>query len=190
LIIRTETNLMEADISYNLQPFIRARMPACWYAIYTRPHHEKKIYEQLKKLKIDSYLPLQTSIKQWSDRKKKVSEPLFSCYLFVNISLREYYKVLSVPGVIRFVTFEGKAVAIKETQIQTIKDLQENNFELEETVVPIRKGSKVRIVLGILEGIDGELVMYNNKKRVIIRIEQINKSLFVNVPLNSLKLVG
>jgi transcriptional antiterminator RfaH len=181
---------MEADISYNLQPFIKARIPVCWYAIYTRPHHEKKIYELLKGLNIDAYLPLQTSIKQWSDRKKKVSEPLFSCYLFVNISLKEYYNVLNVPGVIRFVAFEGKAVAIKEKQIQTIKDLQENNFELEETIAPLRKGCKVKIIFGILTGIDGELVMYNNKKRVVIRIEEINKSLFVNVPLNYLKLVG
>jgi transcription antitermination factor NusG len=148
------------------------------------------IYQRLLEEHINAFLPLHSTIKQWSDRKKKVIEPLFSCYLFVNITLREYYKVLNIPGVIRYVSFEGKAATVPEKQIQSIKDLLNNNFELEETPVSFQKGNKVRIVLGTLSGIDGELVMYNNKKRVIIRIEEINKSLLVNVPLNYLKLVG
>jgi transcriptional antiterminator RfaH len=162
----------------------------CWLVVYTRPHHEKRICKLLQEKNIEAFLPLQSTFRQWSDRKKKVTEPLFSCYLFVNITLKEYYKVLSVPGVIRFVCFEGKAATVSEKQIQTIKDLLNNNFELEEIPFTLKKGNKVRIMVGTLSGIDGELVMYNNKKRVLIRVEEINKSLFVNVPLDYLKLVG
>jgi transcriptional antiterminator RfaH len=161
----------------------------CWYVVYTRPRHEKKIYNQLLLDNIDAYLPLYTTLRQWSDRKKKVSEPLFSCYLFVRITPKEYYDVLNVPGVVRYITFEGKAVVMREEQIQTIKNLLENKFELEETPEDLLEGTKVEIVAGPLSGVKGELAEYANKKRVIIRIEEINKSLFVNVPLNLLKLI-
>jgi transcriptional antiterminator RfaH len=181
---------METSLLSTLKTINNVALQPFWYVIYTRPHHEKKIYKILQETNINAFLPLQSSIKQWSDRKKKVIEPLFSCYLFVNITMREYYQVLNVPGVIRFLSFEGKPAVVPEKQIQTIKYILENNFELEVAPVLLQKGSKVEIVFGTLSGFIGELVKYNNKKRVIIKIEEINKSLIINVPLNFLKLVG
>jgi|WetSurSiteA1Bulk_404760.scaffolds.fasta_scaffold00720_6 transcriptional antiterminator RfaH len=160
-----------------------------WYALYTRPRHEKKIYAKLKQENIEAFLPLQTTIRQWSDRKKKVSEPLFSCYVFVFISTKDYYRILNLNGVVRFVTFEGKAVAIPEKQIKIIRMLLEQDIEIEDTKEPIAKGSRVEIKIGPLSGISGELLESAGKRRVIIRIEEINKTLLVNVPLNYLRLI-
>jgi transcription antitermination factor NusG len=181
---------MNTSTSYTFQPISRAGMQSNWYVVYTMPHHEKKIYAQLQKEGINAYLPLQTTLKQWRDRKKKVNEPLFRSYLFVHINMNEYYKVLNRPGVIRYVCFEGKAVKVPETKIEAIQNLLDNKVELEESPTYLKKGDKVRIMGGILQGFNGELVLLNNQKRVIIRIEEINKSLFVNVPINFLKLVG
>jgi transcriptional antiterminator RfaH len=161
-----------------------------WYAVYTRPRHEKKIFARLKKENIEAFLPLQTTIRQWSDRKKKVSEPLFSCYIFVYISSKDYYKTLNVDGVVRYITFNGKAVSIPEKQIRLIRMLLEQEIEIEETKEPLPKGAKVEIRIGPLIGLTGELLENAGKKRVIIRIEEINKALLVNVPLNFLKLIG
>jgi len=179
---------MNPSTSYSFQSFVKARLPLNWYVVYTMPHHEKKIYAQLQKEGIDAYLPLYTTLKQWSDRKKKVTEPLFRSYLFVHITLNEYYKVLNIPGIVRYICFEGKAVAVPETKIEAIRNLLDNKFELEEGPTDLQKGDKVQIINGILKGFNGELVIFNNQKRVIIRIEEINKSLFVNVPVSFLKL--
>ena len=54
-----------------------------WFALYTRPKAEKKVEERLSLAGFDSFLPLQTVIKQWSDRKKKVEIPLINSYVFV-----------------------------------------------------------------------------------------------------------
>jgi|WetSurMetagenome_2_1015567.scaffolds.fasta_scaffold324697_2 transcriptional antiterminator RfaH len=161
-----------------------------WYAVYTRPHHEQKIFARLKMENIEAYMPLQTTIRQWSDRKKKIVEPLFSCYVFVFISNKDYYRVLNLKGVVRYVTFEGKAVAIPEKQISMIRILLEQDIDLEEAYEPLPKGAKVEIKIGSLSGVIGELLENAGKKRVIIRIEEINKALLVNVPMNYLKLIG
>ena len=44
-----------------------------WYAIYVRSRSEKKVVAQLEDIGVEVFLPLITRIKQWSDRKKKVS---------------------------------------------------------------------------------------------------------------------
>jgi transcription antitermination factor NusG len=181
---------MNLSTSNSVQSFVKTRIPLNWYVVYTMPHHEKKIYTLLRKEGIDAYLPLYATLKQWSDRKKKVTEPLFRSYLFVRVGLNDYYRVLNIPGVIRYVSFEGKAVIIPESKIEAIKNLLENKFELEEGPANLQKGDKVEIIEGSLKGLTGELVIINNQKRVIIRIEEINKSLFVNVPVGLLKLVA
>jgi transcriptional antiterminator RfaH len=163
---------------------------ANWYAVYTRPHHEKKVCRKLQEIKLTVYLPLQITLRQWSDRKKKVTIPVFNCYVFVNVTAREYDKVLNIPGVIRYVAFEGKAVPIPEHQIRMIRNILEQELELEEFPENLHEGVKIRITAGPLTGISGELVDFSGKKRVIIRIEEINKSLLVSVPMYMLQLAS
>jgi len=182
--IHTSQSTIESPVlSVNMLP-----KQQTWYAIYTRPRHEKKIYARLQQEKIEAFLPLQTTIRQWSDRKKKISEPLFSCYVFVHISSKDYYRVLNLNGVVRYITFEGKAVIIPEKQIRLIRSVLDLDVEIEESTEPIPKGARVEIKAGPLTGVTGELFERTGKKRVFIRIDEINKTLLVNVPLHYLKL--
>jgi len=181
--------LLETLNTYQSTNINQIKGNPCWYAIYTRPHHEKEVYRRMQEQKIQAYLPLLTTFKQWSDRKKKVRIPLFSCYLFVHISTRDYYRVLNIPGVVRYVTFEGKATAIPEKQIQVVKNLLEQDIPVEDVQDVLYNGAKVEIIAGPLTGISGELVDFSGKKRVIIRLEEIRKSMVISVPLHLLKLV-
>ena len=81
-------------------------VPLKWYALYTKPRAEKKVSSELDFRGFENFLPLQTTIKQWSDRKKKVEIPLFNSYIFVRIDLEKYYyKILEIPGIVKFVKF-------------------------------------------------------------------------------------
>lgn len=165
----------------------KQRATTFWYAIYTRPHHEKEVVRRLQEQNITSYLPLFTTLKQWSDRKKKVSLPLFSCYVFVNIAMRDYYRVLNVSGVVRFISFDNKAVVIPEKQIRIIMDFLGQDIEVEEVRDIFYCGAKVEIISGPLTGIYGELIDFSGKKRVIIRFDEIGRSMIISVPIHSLK---
>ena len=71
-----------------------------WFTLYVKSRSEKKVAKQLEDIGVESFLPLITKIKQWSDRKKKVEEPLFRSYIFVhitdkNINDKEYNDVIS-----------------------------------------------------------------------------------------------
>lgn len=154
-----------------------------WYACYTKPRFEKKVYFRLLDNDIETYLPLHKTLKQWSDRKKWVEEPLFRSYIFVRVKPKEIYKVQTVDGIVRFVSFDGKPVKMPEREIVQIKTLlQAKDLEIESTTENIAPGTKVEVQLGSLSGVTGELIEHCGKKKVIIRIETINHSMIVTLP--------
>ena len=67
-----------------------------WHALYVRSRSEKKVLSQLEEMGIEAYLPLVTKVKQWSDRRKKIEEPLFKSYVFVHSNAKEYLPILNV----------------------------------------------------------------------------------------------
>src|SRR5437867_6981338 len=57
-----------------------------WFATQTRARHEKMVVTQLEKKGVTGFLPLVTEVHQWSDRRKVIHQPLFSCYTFVHMA--------------------------------------------------------------------------------------------------------
>lgn len=156
-----------------------------WHALYVRSRSEKKVLTQLEEMGVTAYLPLITRIKQWSDRKKKVEEPLFKSYVFVFSNEKERYQILNVFGVMRFVSFEHEAVVVPENQIIAIKkyideqEVEENDLDKNKD---LQKGQLVMITHGPMQGLVGRLDSVNNKRRLIVFIEVVGQYIAVNVP--------
>lgn len=153
-----------------------------WYAIYTNPRAEKKTYTLLINKGINAYLPLQKKLQQWSDRKKWVEVPLFNSYLFVNVSEREYMSVLQTPGVVRYITFSGKAAIIRDHEIELIRSLLSSEEELEVADFDFNPGHLVKVKAGPFMGLSGEIIEFKNTKRFVVRFEQMGKSILLNIP--------
>ena len=71
-----------------------------WHVLYTKPRHEIKALERLAKKGFEVYCPMKTTLKQWSDRKKKVSVPLLPSYIFIKTTEKKTrnpsYRPLSI----------------------------------------------------------------------------------------------
>lgn len=148
-----------------------------WYAAFTDSRAEKKVFNELTRSGIKSYLPLKTFKRQWSDRIKNVECPLIPGYIFVHVSVQEFYDVLLTPGVRRYVCFDNKPTPIPEKQIEDLKCfLQYLNSEVEVTNERITKGQLVRIVSGPLAGIDAEVVEIRGKRCILLRLNNLGFS--------------
>lgn len=160
-----------------------------WFAIYVKSRSEKKVTKQLEDIGIESFLPLITRIKQWSDRKKKVEEPLFRSYIFVHISLSDYYKVLNVANVVKFITFEKKPVPVPENQITAIKKYicDTDLHDIECNDIDFKEGELVRIKTGQMKDLIGRFIEIKGKHRVVINIETVGQSLPINVPRSNIE---
>jgi len=153
-----------------------------WYAIHTRSQHEKSVAALLQDQGIATFLPLVTEVHRWSDRRKLVRLPLFSCYTFVHMPFvpELWAKVLRVSGVLSFVGVRGQGVPIPEKQMESIRTILATNALC--TLCPFLKvGQHVRIRGGALEGIEGILVERNGDRTVVISVEPIQRSIAVRI---------
>lgn len=154
-----------------------------WYPVYTHSRAEKKANGELNRKGIQTYLPLRKAVKQWSDRKKIVEEPLIKSYLFVYISAREYAEVLMTNGVARFIYFANRIASIPEQQIDDLKLLLATDADLELIDYDIKPGESVLIKAGPFKGIRAELVSVHNKKRIILRLQDMGYSININTSI-------
>ena len=153
-----------------------------WYPVYTNPRAEKTAAELLVKKGIETYLPLQRQLKQWSDRKKWVEEPLIKSYLFVRIAVSQQMEVLTTKGVCRFLYFSGRIASMPERQISQLQLLLATETELEVTDKKFKKGEMVRVKAGPLMGLTGELVNHHSDKRMILRLDHTEQVVLVQIP--------
>lgn len=159
-----------------------------WYALYTRPRFEKKVDLQLKELKIESYLPIRTVTKYWSDRKKRIDEPLFPSYIFVFATLKEQYRAFQPHGVVKYVSFNGKVIRIPNEQIEAVRRMLESGYTplVHDNFV---KGDAVEIISGPLMGLRGFVSEHRGNSHFSVFISGIRQSVAVIIDAGRLKLI-
>src|SRR5689334_5585755 len=93
-----------------------------WFATYTCARHEKKVALQLEERGIEFFLPVYRSVRRWKDRRKELDMVLFPSYVFVKLCLRDRLRVLQLPGVVRFVTFNGEPAVLPSGDIEALRN--------------------------------------------------------------------
>lgn len=166
-------------------PFIQAEpqkyeSSARWYALYTRSRFEKKIDTELRRKGIESFLPLIEEVRVWTDRKKKVKEPLFRGYVFVKTDLRNKLSIVQTDGVVRFVGVGHTPSPIPDEQINWIRVLSNSPDAIRrEEYVGI--GEIVRIAAGPFRGIEGYITKVKDSTRVVVSLPSIAQSVSIEV---------
>lgn len=158
-----------------------------WYAVYTKPRAEKQVYKRLVENGVETFLPLLKTMRQWSDRRKIVEKPLLSSYIFVRTQPKYFPVVYKTVGVVRIITFEGKAVAIPDYQINNLKLIINSDADVEVTSDKFEKGDIVEVTTGPMKGLIGELIKLGTRKKVIIRLDKIDQNIIVTIPAAFLK---
>ncbi|MBU0559705.1 MAG: UpxY family transcription antiterminator [Bacteroidetes bacterium] len=153
-----------------------------WYALYTKPRREFKASLQLDELNITHYLPTITLLKKWSDRKKKVTEPLFKSYLFINADEKERYVAVEQNTIVKTVFFNGKPSVIPDDVIENLKKMLEKTDDV-RVINGIVKGTKVKIISGPFTGIEGVVQTVSKDEQILaVSIDLLNRSVIVTLP--------
>jgi transcription antitermination factor NusG len=151
-----------------------------WYALYTKPRHEKKVNSSLMDKHYETFLPLISRVRQWKDRKKKVEMPLFSSYLFANFDYKNRFNILETEGIVKIVNFHGIPALVPEWQIDSLRKMLAfpEKLSLERYIKP---GEIVEIVDGLMKGMKGMVVKRKNEERLVLSIEGIMQSVSIEI---------
>jgi transcription antitermination factor NusG len=134
-----------------------------WFVVYTRPQQELKVAEQLSAMGIPNYCPTITLVKQYSDRKKKVSKPLLSSYVMVELEENQRNKVFTCCGIVRYLFFLGKPAVVPAFEIDLMKN-HLNGVYNDKKVTTLSVGDFHTISQGPFSGISGKVVQSDNTK--------------------------
>ncbi len=154
-----------------------------WYALYTRHHHEKSVAKTLTAKGFTVFLPLYPASRQWKDRTKVITLPLFSCYVFVRGGLERHLDIVTTAGIHGFVCCAGWPARIPQQEIDGIRQVVERAIKIEPHPF-IKCGDRVRVKAGPLEGIEGILVRKKNFSRLVLTVELLGKSAAVEVDVS------
>ena len=127
-------------------------------------------------------------LSRWKDRKKRIWIPLFPGYIFVNqIDTPENrYRVLNVPGAVRFVGHEGRPEPIPEDQILSVRRFLEASISIDPYPY-LRVGRRVEIIAGPLKGIVGILVYKKGRFRFVLQVDLIRQAVSVEIDASDVR---
>lgn len=153
-----------------------------WYALHARARHEKAIEHRLRDQGMETFVPTTVEVHRWSDRKKKVEVPLFSCYVFVRCTLStedraRVYRVESVHG---FVGSRGSSLPIPDEQIESIQKVLTQTAPWRSYPF-LKVGQRVRVRGGAMDGVEGVFLSENGDHSLIISVDAIQRSMAVRI---------
>lgn len=159
-----------------------------WRVFYTRARAEKKCEERLQDRQIDVLVPKKKEVRQWSDRKKEVTVPLFRNYLFARVGEKGRLQVLRTKGIVRCVHFHGEPARLREETAEQLERTQAVPGRLSTTDLhPTRRppvGETVTITGGPkrLQGLTGEVLEQRGQTCVLVQVEAVRQAVKVEIP--------
>jgi transcription antitermination factor NusG len=154
----------------------------CWFALQTRPRFEKKVAAELREKRIEAFLPVQNSLRRWSDRRQLVEMPLFPGYVFVRAAstVEARVSVLRTIGVTSFVGVRGIGTMIPDEEVSAIQTLLMEKVAFQPHPY-LTIGQKIRIRGGSLDGIQGILTQIRGDQSLVVSVELIQRSIAMRV---------
>lgn len=152
-----------------------------WFVLYTKSRNEKLVAEKLRQRGVEVYCPLRITERKWSDRYKKVEEPLFRSYCFVKLEDHERNQVFAVPGVVRYLFWLQKPAIVRDEEILTIRRLLNDIDHSLIQVESLRPGDRLTITSGSFSDFSGEVL---TKQGNVIRVRLDALQVVISVDLS------
>lgn len=160
-----------------------------WFALQVRARHEFGVAAYLKGKGYEWFLPLYKVRKRWSDRVKEVESPLFPGYLFCRFNPHDRLPILKTPGVTQVVGYNHVPVAVDEEEIAAIRRMVTSGMP-NRPCAYLAVGNRVRIESGALRGLEGILLELKGKRRLVLSITLLQRSVAVEIDSEAVSAVA
>jgi transcription antitermination factor NusG len=156
-----------------------------WFALQTKPRHEKQVERLLTHKGYECCLPIYRQKRRWSDRVIEVELPLFPMYVFCRFVYPAIGKAISTPGVTRIVGFGGQPAEVEVEEIEALQLLGQSGL-LREPWAHIPNGTLVHVETGPLTGVQGIICCSGDKRRLVISVTLLQRSVAIQLDKNTL----
>ena len=157
---------------------------ARWFAIWTRSQCETIVEEQLTRKRFEVFLPRIRIPSRRRDRHVVLSQPLFPGYVFVHVapSRKACIDVASTDGVVRMIGEKWDSpYSIPDEEVDSVRRIVQSG-ERVGAVPWIRIGDRVRIVTGVLAGLEGFVEAWRGGRATfVVSLDLLQRSVGVEL---------
>jgi transcriptional antiterminator RfaH len=150
-----------------------------WVVLHCRPRCEKKVVEVCRREGMHLYLPLRKKTHRYGPRTRVFEVPLFTGYVF-GVAAREQKRWLRQNQYIANVldVCDQKKLVEQLNQIRKALTIGDSVVE----VMPyLEKGRSVRVTAGPFRGLEGIVLRFQSKTKVVLNVDMIQQSVAVEV---------
>ncbi len=151
-----------------------------WYALWVKSRYENTVALHLQARGYESFLPLYKCRHRWSDRFKEIDAPLFPGYVFCRFSPLNRLPILSIPGVVHVVGIGRAPAPLEESEIAAIQAAVKSGLPSQPWPF-LQVGRRVRIEYGPLFGLEGILLDFRGRQRLVLSVTLLQRSVAVQV---------
>ncbi|MBA3849973.1 MAG: antitermination protein NusG [Opitutus sp.] len=155
-----------------------------WFVCHTKPRCEKKFSGLLAREKFAHYLALIESVRRYGTQKKVFTKPLFPGYVFARIAPEKKTRVYQQDLLVRALMVENEPVFLR--QLEDVKAVCASGYEAALHPL-IRKGTRVRVAGGPLNGLEGYVDDPVNPRGIVVSVDVLQQGLLVRLPLENLR---
>lgn len=154
-----------------------------WYVLMSKPRQDAYAEEQLNNQGYTTYRPLAVREKRFRGKRVKVTESLFSRYMFVELDAKRdnWEPIRSTYGVSNFVRFGSMPLSVPDALVNDLR-MRENQFQ--ERAIDLdrfHRGEVVTIKSGPFQGLDAIFERYSGEERAILLMNILNEQAKVAV---------
>ena len=166
------------------------KLERLWYVLHTKSRHENVVNEGLLRKSVEVYLPRITVRSKRRDRKATIRVPLFPGYIFVKTDLHPHthLEIVKVAGAVRFIGNKQGPLPVADETVDSLKIMVASDHAV-TTGHNLKKGDKVMVIHGPLEGLIGTFVRYGGKGRLLVNVEALGQYAGVEVSEDDIEII-
>jgi len=151
-----------------------------WFALQVKACYEKTVATLLHGKGYQWFLPLYKCKRRWSDRIKEIETPLFPGYLFCRFDMQHRLPILTTPGVLLIVGIGKTPIPIDQAEIAAIQTLVTSGLPSQPWPF-LQIGERVTINYGALCGVEGILLDFKGRNRLVLSVTLLQRSVAVEI---------
>jgi len=154
-----------------------------WFAVWTRNQYEPKVEGALERKGLHVFLPRLRVPSRRRDRRVVLDQPLFPGYLFLRFapSRETYVRVAGTDGVVRVLGERWDALhPVPDEQVEAVRRIV--TADGARPLPWIRVGDRVRIVAGVLAGVEGLVQTWHaGRATFVVSVDLLQRSVGVEL---------
>ena len=151
-----------------------------WFALFVRTRWESSTESILQNKGFETFLPTYDVKPLRSSNSKRDSRVLFPGYVFCRFDIHNRLPILVTPGVISVVGRGRTPIPLQDSEITSIQTIASSGLPLEPWPY-LEVGEVVRIHNHALAGLEGILLRFRGKDRVVVSVPLLRRAVAVEI---------